>query len=192
MFKMKKLLFALAVLFCSNLYAQEVTGCLGNNFGDNLATVKANMASKPGFKFNSETAYGVSYINGYYGKYECLGIALQLHKNQLHTIKVLVYVKNPPRVMDMYYEIVDELQIKYGIQPEYLHEYRYPYQANDGHTPTAIKLGYADIACIFKFPNNRVITVDISETLTIKVAYQDSNLAREAIEESKKNNQKDY
>lgn len=189
---MKKLLLVLAVLFSFNGYAQEMTGCLGNKFGESVSTVKQTMAGKPEFEFNKQVPTGISYLGGKYGAYNCVGVVFQFYNDKLHTIKVLVDPDAVPKILDNYYAIVTDLRNKYGVEPQYAHRYRYPYEANDGHTVTAIRNGYADIACLFQFPEDKAIVIEITQTLTIKISYQDGKLADAAINENEKKNQSDY
>lgn len=190
---MKKLLLIAALLLNFTVDAQNLSGCMGINFGDSKQSVRTTMDAKPGFNFNKEIpSVGFSYLNGTFAGRDCIGAVFQFYNNQLHTIKVLVEVKNQPSTMDVYYEIVSELKEKYGVTPEYFHKYKYPYSANDGHTVTAIKLGYADIGCLFSFPDSRYLSVTVTESLSINLTYQDGVLAAPALNEVDETKKKDY
>lgn len=190
---MKKLFLVLCSVLTFSANAQELTGCMGISFGESKEKVRSAMDSKPGFEFNKEVpGVGFSYLNGTFAGRDCIGAVFQFHNNQLHTLKVLVNVETQSAVMDLYYSIVAELKEKYGVTPEYFHKYRYPYAANDGHTVTAIKLGYADIECLFTFPDSRYISVAVTKSISINLTYQDGVLAAPALNEVDQTNKKDY
>jgi len=192
---MKKLLLIATMLFTFNASAQnELTGCMGLNFGDSETKAMQAMSTKPGFELYRESPERgtVSYLNGIFAGREAVGAVLHFYDHKLHTITILLEVSQPPKVMDLYYEVVTDLQTKYNLIPRYVHKYRYPYEEGDGHTVTAIKGGYADIGCLLSFGDGNALTVSITENISIKVVYQHSDMAQKAIDAIQQKNKNDY
>lgn len=189
---MKKLFLLLFTILTLGVDAQELTGCMGINFGDNKTTVRNVVAAKGGFEFYKETPTTLSYMNGSFAGHKCIGAVFHFYDNQAHTLILLLEVDQAPKVMNFYYEICSELQERYLVEPQKYHTFRSPYREGDGYTHNAIKLGYADIASIFTFPDGNVISVTVTESLTVKVTYQHSSLAGTAIDSNNKERSKDY
>jgi hypothetical protein len=192
---MKKLLLIAAVLIGFNANAQnELTGCMGLNFGDSETKAMQTMSTRPGFELYKESPGNetISYMNGIFAGRPAVGAVLFFYEHKLHTITILIEVPAEPKVMELYYEVVQDLQTKYGIMPRYNHIYRYPYEEGDGHTVTAIKKEYADIQCLFAFGDGNALTVGITKGVTIRVTYQHSEMAHKAIDAREQKNKTDY
>ena len=192
---MKKLLLIAAVLIGFNANAQnELTGCMGLNFGDSENKAMQTMSTRPGFELYKESPENstISYINGIFAGRVAVGAVLFFHEHKLHTITILLEVPAEPKVMDQYYEVVDDLKTKYNLIPRYNHIYRYPYEEGDGHTVTAIKKEYADIQCLFAFSDGNALTVGITKGVSIRVTYQHSEMAQKAIDARDQKNKNDY
>ncbi len=192
---MKKLLLIAAVLIGFNANAQkELTGCMGLNFGDDETKAMQTMSTRPGFELYKDSPGNgtISYMNGIFAGRAAVGAVLFFYEHKLHTITILIEVPAEPKVMEVYYDVVQDLQTNYGIMPRYSHRYRYPYEEGDGHTVTAIKKGYADIGCLFAFGDGNALTVSITENISVKVTYQNSEMAQKAIDAVEQKNKKDY
>ena len=192
---MKKLLLLLAILVSFGAQAQTtLNGCMGINFGDSKSQVKTVMSSKEGFEFyreNTETNT-VSYINGSFAGRKAVGAVFHFYEDKLHTITVLLQVEYEPKAMDLYYDVVSDLKSKYEITPTQNHVFRYPFQEGDGHTVTALKRGYADVSTLFGFNDNNALTVSVTESISIKIVYQHTDLAEQAINKQNQQNKNDY
>ncbi len=191
---MKKLLLGAALLLNFTVNAQNLNGCMGINFGDSKQSVRTTMGTKPGFEFykeNSETNT-VSYMNGTFAGHKAIGGVMHFYKDELHTITILLDVDQEPRATELYYEVINELKTKYNVTPEQAHYFKYPYTEGDGHTITALKRGYADMITLFKFDDGNVISVSITSSISIKIAYQNTRIAGLAIDENNQKRSNDY
>lgn len=191
---MKKLLLALAILFSTVANSQQLTSCMGIEFGDSKQTVMTKMNSKPEFEFYKENSASstVSYTGGKFAGRQCVGAVFHFYDNQTHTITILIDPGQNIKVMDVYKEVIAELKDKYMVEPFQSHKYQSPYSEGDGYTTSAIKLGYAEIATYFTFPDENAILVEVTQSLSIKVQYQHTKLARLFYEGKNKQRTNDY
>lgn len=191
---MKKLSILILLTFFSFIGNAQTSlkGCMGINFGDSKAKVRQVMSTKNGFELYKDDEVTLSYLNGTFAGHEAIGAVFAFYQNQLHTAVILLKVEQEPKVMDFYYEILGELKDRYSMQYQSAHVYRSPYYAGDGYTVTAIKLGYADIGSAFSFDDGNVIAVDITNSIGLKLTYQDGALIKKAIEQNKEKNNQDY
>lgn len=193
---MKKIIFAIITVlipFFGLAQNESLGGCMGIKFGTNVNQVKESIKSKNlGFKIYGDTPELVSFTGGFFAGHECVGAIFYFYNNSLHTVKILLSVKQSPKAFEFYEEIVGEVQSKYGIIPVKSHVFRSPYYEGDGYTASAIKSGYADIMSLFTFQDNNAISVKITENLDVMLTYQDSKLASVAIDENNKKIQGDY
>lgn len=193
--KMKKLLFLFAILFSTSIFAQQtLTGAMGLEFGMSESQAKQIMSNRAGFEFYKENPINntVSYTNGIFAGRQCVGAILHFYNHKLHTIVVLVESKPEAKTLDLYNEVIGELQVRYNLIPKEYHNYRSPYSAGDGYTLSAIKLGYADLTTLFAFGDSNVISVNITQSLSLKLTYQHTELAGPAIDAQSKEKSKDY
>lgn len=191
---MKKLLLVLAILFSTVANSQQLTGCMGIEFGDSKQTVMTKMNSKPEFIFYRENPENgtVSYTNGKFAGRQCVGMVYFFYDDQAHTITILVKPEQAIKIVDVYNEIVSELKNKYMVESFQSHKYQEPYAEGDGFTVSAIRLGYAEIATYFTFPDENAISVEITTELSIKVQYQHTKLARLFFSNSDEKRVNDY
>lgn len=191
---MKKLLLALAILFSTVANSQQLTSCMGIEFGDSKQTVMTKMNSKPEFTFYKANTEGttLSYTNGKFAGRQCVGAVFFFYDNQVHTVTILIDPGQSIKVMDVYKEIVAELKDKYLVEPFQSHKYQNPYYEGDGYTVSAIRLGYAEIATYFTFPDENAILVEITSELSVKVQYQHTKLARLFFSDKNKQRTNDY
>lgn len=190
---MKKLLTTLlciGMMWVAN--GQQLTGCMGVNFGSSTDQVKAIIGAKPGVELYTNTPETISYLNGKWGSRNCVGSIFKFYQNQLHSIVILVEAPAKPQIMDLYNEIVNDLENKYGVSFIKSHNFKYPYEEGDGHEMTAIKGGYATIASYVTLADGNSMAVSITESLSVKVEYQHAELIQKAIDVQKENNNKDY
>lgn len=192
---MKKLLIAVAVLFSFTACAQEkLTGAMGLDFGTSKEQAMQVMATKAGFEFYKEMAVNktISYTNGVFAGRPCVGAVLHFHENKLHTIVILLESKPEARTLELYNDVISDLQVRYNLIPKEYHNYKYPYKEGDGYTVSAIKLGYADLTTLFAFGDSNVISVNITQSCSVKLTYQHTALAEPAINEQNSERSKDY
>lgn len=190
---MKKLLFIILTLFSTIANAQTtLKGCMGINFGDSKSHVRSVMSTKTDYHPYKDEPGSLSYTEGSFAGHTTVGAIFKFYQDKLHTIVILLEVPQEPKVMDFYYEILNDLKDKYGIMYDKNHIYRSPYFAGDGYTVSGIKMGYIDIGSMFSFDDTNVIGVDITSSISIKLTYQDGHLIDEAIEAEKDKQKQDY
>lgn len=192
---MKKLLFLFAILFSTSVFAQtQLTGCMGLEFGMKETQARAIMANKAGFEFykDNPSTGTVSYLNGIFAGRKCVGAILHFYNDKLHTVIILIESDPSTKAVELYEEVVSDLQIKYNLIPKEYHRYKSPYEEGDGHTLSAIKLGYADLTTLFAFGDSNVISVSVTQSLSIKLTYQSAELSAPAIDAQNKSNSQDY
>lgn len=192
---MKKVLLVFAVLLSTVVSAQtSLTGCMGLEFGDSKQTVMSKMSTKTSFKFNTENkkTNTISYLDGTFGGRSCIGAVYHFYDDQLHTVTILVDADPDTKAIDVYEAVVRDLETKYGCTAERANTYQKPYYPNDGYTLGAIRLGYVELNAFFVFEDTNVLSLTITPSLSVKVVYQHSGLAKTAIQERDKQNAKDY
>lgn len=194
---MKKLLFvitAVVISFTASAQSDSLTGCLGIKFGSNYSVTKSAMTSKPEFElYTDKPAEGMlSYLNGTFGGRKAVGAVFKFYQNQLHSIVVLVDVEQNPKVTEMYYAVILDLEKKYGISMTAAHSFKSPYHEGDGYTHNAIKLGYATMRSYHIFPDGNALEVSITESLSIKVEYQMTALLEKAVNAQTEQRNQDY
>lgn len=192
---MRKFLTAVMLLLCSATFAQEkLTGAMGLDFGISKEQAMEVMSKKAGFEFYREMAVGktISYTNGIFAGRQCVGAVLHFHENKLHTIVILLESKPEAKTVDLYDEVVGDLQVRYNLIPKQYHQFKSPYEAGDGYTVSAIRLGYADLTTLFAFGDSNVISVNITQACSIKLTYQHTVLAEPAINQQNSERTKDY
>lgn len=189
---MKKLLILFLMILGLNSNAQELTGCMGIQFGETKAIVKQKMTEKPGFELYNSNEETVSYINGTFAGRKAVGAVFKFIKNELHTVIILLDVESEPMIMREYQNVLNDLNDKYGVKFEKIHNFKKPYYEGDGYEHNAIRLGYADIFAYYEFSNDCAMSVIITKDMSIKLTYQDTKRAEVAVDKNKQNNSKDY
>ena len=86
------------------------------------------------------------------------------------------------QTIEKYEKIREELNQKYYITDKIIEEYKYPYEAGDGHTETAIEMGKAEFMTIWQFKcltnnefNNSII-LSITNKLKVILIYSEGSL----------------
>lgn len=193
---MKKLLFLVAAVCCSFVIQAQstLTGCMGINFLSSYAEVKAEMAKKTDFEIYKDDSLGgtLSYTEGSLAGRNTVGALFNFYENKLHTLSVIVEVVQKPQVTELYYDIIQELESKYDIKMEQYHTFKYPYKENDGHTQTALKLGYAKMESYYIFPDGNALSVRITTALSVLLEYQHTEHAKKGIAAKNAKRSTDY
>ena len=194
---MRKLLLLLTFIVTSlvtQAQEQQLTGCMGIQFGDSKETVLTKMKSKPEFKYyrTSTETNTISYMNGKFAGRECVGAVYHFYDNQLYSITILLDPGLKTKALSLYETVGDELFSRYGIEPVKAHKFQNPYTEGDGYTTTAISLGYADLKSYMLFPDENIICLSITNSLSVSIEYQHTSLAQSAINERNKKRTTDY
>lgn len=189
---MKKLLILFLMILGLNSNAQELNGCMGIQFGESKASVKQKMTEKSGFELYNSKEETVSYINGTFAGRKAVGAVFKFYNDELHTVIILLDIESEPMAMNEYQKVLNDLNDKYGVKFEKIHNFKKPYYEGDGYEHNAIRLGYADIFAFYEFSNKCAMSVEITKEMSIKLTYQDSKRAEVAIDKNKQNNSKDY
>lgn len=197
---MKKvyLLLLMLCMFVSG-YSQSkdtLNGFFGCKFGSNKQTIKSIMTSKTGSKIYSENDNSIIFTGVKFAGHKANVIIFQFINNKLHTAKVLLSSTYESGVIDLYNDIKNGINEKYYVTDDDYERYDEPYYKDDGYTISAIKLGKANFSAYWDFSNpksdkeedNNTISVEITQSLSVIISYQDGVLINEVI---KKNN-KDY
>jgi len=197
---MKKvyLLLLMLCMFVSG-YGQSkdtLDGFFGCKFGSSRQVVKAIMLSKAGSKVYSEDVNSIIFTGVKFAGHKVNVIIFQFVNNKFHTAKVLLSSPYESGVIDLYNDIKSGINERYYVTDGDYERYDEPYYKDDGYTISAIKLGKANFSAYWEFSNSRsdkeddsnTISVEISQSLSVIISYQDGVLINEVI---KKNN-KDY
>jgi hypothetical protein len=191
---MKKLFLIIIFTILGLITNAQTTlkGCMGINFGDSKSQVKAVMNTKKDFNPYKDESDGLSYTEGSFAGHEAVGAIFKFYQDKLHTIIILLEIKQEPKAMDFYYEVLNDLKDKYGVMYDKGHVYRSPYFAGDGYTVSGIKMGYIDIQSLFTFDDTNALAVSITSDISLKIVYQDGHLIDAAIEAEKNKQKQDY
>jgi hypothetical protein len=189
---MKKLLILFMMILSFSSYSQELTGCMGINFGDPKHRVKEVKNQKGGFVAYKDNPGALLYTNGSFAGHDAVGAVFRFYDNRMHTAVILLVVDQKPMVMSFYRNILSELTEKYGVTPEKIHTFKRPYYEGDGYEHNAISLGYAELFAVFRFNNDNAISVEVTKDLSLKITYQNHELASKEIDQNKQKNSNDY
>jgi hypothetical protein len=92
------------------------------------------------------------------------------------TVKARVSIVTPDdEARQVYATTVEALSRKYGEPYGNLEEFEYPYEKDDGHEETAIKMGKATIATLWRSPTDEGgtgVAVQISKQLNVEIIYE--------------------
>jgi len=198
---MKIVCFLTSIILAFSSYSQTLEKFYGFRFGTTVDSVKKGMLSKPGCKIDPESSKDLLIFSGVnFAGRDVLIICFAFVNNKLHTGSVYISPRLESGILDLYNQIRTELNEKYYFSTEFYESYKYPYEKEDGHTITAIKLGKAKFSTYWKFKNPKseseedqnLISLRITENLSVKIIYQDGVLINEAVDQQKKENYKDY
>lgn len=197
---MKKILFVALLFITNSIYSQTLDSFMGIKFGTSRDSVKKIMLSKQGCTLNKESSGDdfMAFQNVKFAGREALFISFKFVDNKFHTSSVLFTSTLESKAIELYNDIKDELNEKYYKTESDFETYKYPYEKDDGHVETAIKIGKATFSSFWGFKNSNdenitnYISLIISETLSIILSYQDSILLKIAIEREKQKNNADY
>lgn len=99
-------------------------------------------------------------------------------------------------VIRKYEEWVKDLSEKYGKPDDSFHHFLNPYSKGDGHETTAIRVGKGTFMAIWRFPvpnsEPNVLGVRITDSLAIRLAYEQGALMTRFTEQRKQKQRKDY
>jgi hypothetical protein len=193
---MKKLSLLVIALCCSFITQAQstLTGCMGINFLSSYAEVKAEMAKKTDFEvYKDDPVTGtLSYTEGSFAGRKAVGALFNFYEDKLHTMSVIIEVVQKPQVTEIYYDIIQELESKYEIKMDQYHNFKYPYKEGDGHTETALKLGYAKMESYYIFPDGNALSVKITSALSVLLEYQHTAQAKKGIDAKNAKRSTDY
>lgn len=176
----------------------KLDGFLGIEFGSSLEIVKEKFANKTGIILESvDDENDALFCNGakFAGRETEMMLFLffddQFCKGVV-TIKPILESK----VVDLYKQIRDEINVKYYISESDYEIYYDPYEKDDGYTESAISLGKAEFSCYWNFENSGMldnyISIQVNENLQIKIGYENGELMDQFVKRSQEKNSLDY
>lgn len=202
---MKKILFYLLFTFiCTTTFSQQLNGFMGIPFGTPKSELKSKFMSKnPSATIYTDKPEVLTLENVSFGGRKAIAIIFAFTgDDKFHTGIVLLENETEDMVFDMYDEIVQDINIKYHYRDDKLEYWAYPYSASDklNHGTTAIKLGKCKLQSIWKFDVNdststeddNVISVEVTKSCNIKIAYQNGILINQVVSVKKEKDQQDY
>ena len=181
---LRKSLLAVLFLTCmiSSFAQTELTGAMGLTFGMNPNSVQSVMEKKGGIV---KTLKNGKFIitNVIMGTKKPAMVLCDFVNNKLFDIGIYFTPSLEAKTQDLYDEISEIIVSKYG-KGESIRHFKGIYTDDDGYEMQAVKLGNADIVTYWsKFLNNNAICLQIyplTESLYVKLTYQDDRLAAEA------------
>ncbi len=178
----------------------KIDGAMGIKFGSNREQVKQEMAKKPDYILDEKNCdiNNLFYKNGRFAGRDVEYLLLTFVDNKFQGAAIFFRAHLESEVIDDYNSIRDDLNQKYYVTEVIKEEYKYPYEAGDGFTETAIKQGKAKFLSVWKFESsinseyNSSIILSISEDLKIILIYQEGTLGNIASEREKNKIMSDY
>ena len=175
----KFLLFA-AVFISTTIYGQNLDGIMSIKFGSSIDVVKKAMLARPSCTINEKRSdTNRLYFNEQnFGGRETLFVLFKFYKNKFHTASVFIRPAFEQKLADLYTDLKKELEAKYFKATEY---------------PT-VPLG---LLWEFKNKNSKeniynTIIMEVTETMNIKLTYQDGLLILPVLKAEKAKNNSDY
>lgn len=186
--------FLVLIFISGNSIAQtELTGAVGLSFGISTENVKSIMSKRSGTVDQSGPNY-LSYNDVMIGTKKADILFLQFVNNKLHTIKAMFLPEFEAKTQDLYDELKEIITSKYGKSESY-RNFKTPYEDGDGYEMQAVKLGKADISSYWKFPSDRIISLNIESTekiIFVSMVYQDGKLFQEVKQKQENKNMNDF
>jgi hypothetical protein len=158
------------------LNEKTITAPIGLSFGMSVAQVKAAMAKKGAIldaKYSKKDR--LIFNNVKVGPKTTDFIKLLFVDDKLFDV-TMYYNEIQGNLQKGFDQLKETLENKYG-SGEYYRNFDSPYKDGDGYEMQAIKLGKGYISSYWTF-KNASISLEIDETLAIKLGYQDSELSK--------------
>lgn len=175
----KTLLIAITILCCIAVHAQEAkptpetTTFADMKWGTPIAEVKRILSSK-GFTTNIDDE-GDLRFEGTLMSVKSVGFAL-MTEGKLS--KVIVNLATPEKdARKTYTDMKEVLTKKYGEPSKCFEYFSRPYYEGDGYEEQAIRVGKGVFAC---FWNEQLISVEITDKLIVRIAYESQSWSQEA------------
>jgi hypothetical protein len=115
--------------------------------------------------------------------------------NQLCKARIVVNPYTRRKIIDLYDDFKDELNIKYYTTEEFYEFYDDPFEKDDGKTEEAISLGKARISSYWFFPDyddyRDCISLKITESISVEIVYEKDFLYSAYIDRIKERNRED-
>ena len=192
---MKKLTFSLilSLLFgLTQAQTNTLEGFLKSKWGSSTTEVKENNAGKGYLYYDGEGADENNLIvleADFAGESDCL-IIWKFTSNKLFEGTVLISPDLKARAMEQYEQMSSKISGKHGTGETY-ESYDYPYEKGDGHWETAFKLGKGNLSTYWNFDDGNIISMTLTENLSIRVTYQSTDLVSEAVRKQEADNSDD-
>lgn len=174
---------------------KPIDGFLGIPFGSSRASVIAALNAKGGILDRKESKPDFIVYRGIkLGHREARLFVIKLVNDKAFQADFIFDPILDARAIEYYYSLVNDITEIYG-NGESNKKFKEPYSDSDddGIKISAIKSGNADYTTIWVSPsNNNAISIQIDETLTVTLTYQDSKLIEEAIKQRKEKEKADY
>ncbi len=175
----KFLLFA-AVFISTTIYGQNLDGVMSIKFGSSIDVVKKAMLARPGCFINekrSDSSY--LFFDGVnFGEREALFVSFKFYKNKFYSASVYIRPAFEQKLADLYTDLKTELEAKYFKAKDY----------------SKVPLG---LLWEFKNKNSKEnifnsIVMEVTETMNIKLTYEDGLLILRVLKIQKAKSNSDY
>jgi hypothetical protein len=152
---------------------------------------RPGVEKEPATKPTVETFKGGEFA-GFPAKFWVLGFD---SAERFHTARISIDTR-PSELLEKFDSVRDLISEKYGKPDADVKRYAYPYDTDaNGHELTAIKLGKATIYAAWKFPVDgkpgNIVTIEVTEFQSIMITYQNGELIKAVVSESKETKKKD-
>ena len=175
----KFLLFA-TLFISTTIYGQKLDGIMNIKFGSSIDVVKKAMLARPGCFINekrSDSSY--LFFDGVnFGEREALFVSFKFYKNKFYTASVFIRPAFEQKLADLYNDLKTELETKYFKAKEY---------------------PKAPLGLLWEFKNNNpkenvynTILLEVTETMNIKLTYEDGLLILLVLKAQKAKSNSDY
>lgn len=202
---MKNLIILITIiLFNLSTNGQELTGFMGIPFGTSREEIKKTFLSKnPNSKIYTDKPGTLTLTDFTFGGRKALAVVFGLNdQNQMHTAIVLLENNNDDDVFELYDNVVTDINNKYHYRDVNNEVWRYPYTITDKYTygVSAIKMGkclyqsmwYFDVNDPTTHDDDNVIEVEITESCSVKISYQDGLMIDQVVIKNNEKNSQDY
>jgi len=194
---MKKLfIIFLLIASVNTLSAQndtiEIKGALGLTFGMSKLQVQNILTKKGGIIDKAHSKQNVIvYDKVKFGVRATDFLLLKFVNNKLYEITA-EFSCIKPKTQELFDLIKSDIETKYQTGACY-RDFKSPYTDGDGYEITAIQGGYASITCYWSSTKkDAIIALEINESLSVVLTYQDNKLIDEKEKTVEKINNADF
>jgi len=176
---------------------QPLEGVFGIPFGANIEFAKFKMAERDGILDESlSKPESLIFNNVVFAGMKTNMVILSFYNNQFTKASIYITPVVESETVALYQKIGGDLNSKYYVTDKDYETYDYPYEANDGHTTTAISAGLASFSRFWNFESrgkeDDYISLSIDLYLDVVLVYENGDLMKLLSERTQQINSEDY